>query len=81
MADLDSGNHPILNIVLMVVAVVTGAKGLHNNFTAEELDYYDKILAIFLKGVSILSFLLIIALNLNKLVVKIRTFFKDKKDA
>jgi hypothetical protein len=80
MENINGDNHPILNVVLGLIAVITGASSGFGNITVDELDYYDKLMAVILKGVSIISFLLIVVLNLNRVIKLVKDWFKTKKD-
>jgi hypothetical protein len=79
MADAHGG-HPVLNMVLIIVAVGTGVSGSAHNITKEDLEFYDMLLAVVLKAVSILSFTVILLLNFQKLIKMFFTWFKPKKD-
>ena len=81
MADLSQGNgHPVLTPVLAFVAIATGVSGSAHNITMEYLEFYDMVLAMALKAISILSFAIIVLLNVNKLIKLIVSWFKHKKD-
>ena len=72
--------HPILNLVLGIIATISGAAGMNlEALTMADLQYYDIVLALILKGVSIVSFLVLIILNIGKLSAKIKTWFSSKK--
>ena len=74
-------NHPVLNIVLSVIATVSGVVGMKMEaITMADLEFYDLILAMVLKGVSTLSFIILIALNFGKLISKMKEWFSNKKD-
>lgn len=73
-------NHPVLNIILGIIATISGAAGMNlEALTMADLQYYDMVLALVLKGVSILSFLLLIILNIGKLTAKLKAWFSNKK--
>ena len=72
--------HPVLTLILGVIALVTGSQSWFGNITAEDLDFADKLLAVILKGVSIISFLLIVFLNLNKIFKMIKGWFNLKNN-
>ncbi len=78
MAVANVDNNPVMTIILLAVAATSGIKGM--NISEEELDYYNKLLALVLKGVSIISFILLILLNFQKLFKMVVSLFSSKKN-
>ena len=75
-------NHPVLNIVLGLIATISGVAGMNMEaITMEDLQFYDMVLAMVLKAVSIVSFLVLIALNLGKLTQKVKEWFSKKDES
>ncbi len=72
--------HPVLSMIFFVIASISGAVGMnYEAMTMEDLKFYDMVLAIVLKAVSIVSFIILIALNAGKLKEKLNTWFAKKK--
>lgn len=71
--------HPILSTIFFVIASVTGMAGMNMEaMTMEDLQFYDMVLAILLKVVSIFSFVILVALNIGKLFKMIKAILKGK---
>lgn len=75
--DAHKTGHAILDVLLLTLGTATGVVG--EVITVETLEYYDTILSLVLKGVSILSFLVVLILNANKLVKMVKRWFKPEK--
>jgi len=65
--------HVLTDILLLTVGAATG--GISEAMSINDLQYYDIVLALILKAVSILSFLVVLILNANKLGKMIKGWF------
>jgi len=59
----------MLTKLLLTIGLVTGATG-------ELLDQIDLIMGIVLKGLSIISFIIVISINWNKFIRTVKTWLK-----